>query len=489
MRFFVVVFFITFLPFVARASVMVTEIAWMGTANSANDEWIELYNDGGGSVNLSGWTLSASDGTPSINLSGTIGAGAYALLERTDDTSYPGITALMTFTGALGNTGENLTLKNGSTVIQSMDYASGWPAGDATTKQTMQWTGSSWVTANETAGSATVASGGDDDNGDNTGDDDTTTGDDDTTTGDDDATADDDNGGDTTISKTSTATMVKKVFPEMLLKIVAPTKIIANNPAYFSGEALDYDRSNLIRGKYIWNMGDGSTRTFTQDFNYDLTKGFYHTYEHTGTYLVTLKYYKTVFDEGVSPDLQQSFNVEVIAPTVIVSKVYPDKAIELKNSSSTEVDVSKWFMVDANGFRFYVPDDTKILAGKSSVFTYKTTRLNPENGVSLLTPTGVIVSSVGMPIEKVVTNNSTVSVYKKPSTKVEISPNEGEVLGAETSANQDLSVEEKTKIKNHNGLLFILAFVILILIAVIAALLMQKEKQSSSEEEYKLIDE
>jgi hypothetical protein len=46
--------------------VVFSEIAWMGTTTSSNDEWIELYNNTDGAIDLTGWTLNAADGTPSI---------------------------------------------------------------------------------------------------------------------------------------------------------------------------------------------------------------------------------------------------------------------------------------------------------------------------------------------------------------------------------------------------------------------------------------
>ena len=56
----------------APRDVVVNEIAWMGTTVNAANEWIELRNTTGQSVALAGWTLKAADGTPSINLAGSI---------------------------------------------------------------------------------------------------------------------------------------------------------------------------------------------------------------------------------------------------------------------------------------------------------------------------------------------------------------------------------------------------------------------------------
>ncbi|WP_459195666.1 lamin tail domain-containing protein [Wukongibacter baidiensis] len=115
--------------------VVISEIAWMGTTYSYSDEWIELFNNTGSDIDLSGWTLNATDGTPSINLSGTIPANGYFLLERTDDTTVPSISGDLIYTGALGNTVENLELKDSSgSVIDTVDS---WYAGDNGTKATM----------------------------------------------------------------------------------------------------------------------------------------------------------------------------------------------------------------------------------------------------------------------------------------------------------------------------------------------------------------
>ncbi|MCC6607936.1 MAG: lamin tail domain-containing protein [Anaerolineae bacterium] len=114
----------------APLDVVLSELAWMGTTASANDEWIELHNPTSAAANITGWLLAAGDGTPSILLSGTIPPGGYFLLERTDDTSVPGVTADQIYTGALSNTGENLTLQDElGNVIDTLNNSSGWFSG------------------------------------------------------------------------------------------------------------------------------------------------------------------------------------------------------------------------------------------------------------------------------------------------------------------------------------------------------------------------
>ena len=121
--------------------VVISEVAWMGTVASANDEWIELMNTTSSAVNLAGWTLQAADGTPSIALTGTINPYGYYLLERTADTTINNITADQIYTGALGNAGEDLELLDTSgRLVDALGAltAGAWPAGDNTTKATME---------------------------------------------------------------------------------------------------------------------------------------------------------------------------------------------------------------------------------------------------------------------------------------------------------------------------------------------------------------
>ncbi len=163
--FFIFLIFSLFFPvnfLVAESQVVIiNEIAWMGTINSTNDEWIELYNTTNEEINLEGWVLVAQDGTPEINLTGVIAAGGYFLLERTDDTSVPDAQADLIYVGALGNSGEKLELKDANgNVIDLIDFGDGWQFGDNTTKQTMEREKDlSWQTSAEIGGTPRAKNG------------------------------------------------------------------------------------------------------------------------------------------------------------------------------------------------------------------------------------------------------------------------------------------------------------------------------------------
>ncbi|MEW6715954.1 MAG: lamin tail domain-containing protein [Chloroflexota bacterium] len=121
-------------------SVLINEVAWSGTHASANDEWIELFNPNALPVDLNGWTLLSNDGSPSIALQGTILAGSFYLLERTDDTTVSDIPADLIYTGSLSNSGEALHLLDPQgNVIDTANVTGGpWPAGNASNRATME---------------------------------------------------------------------------------------------------------------------------------------------------------------------------------------------------------------------------------------------------------------------------------------------------------------------------------------------------------------
>jgi hypothetical protein len=108
--------------------VVINEIAWAGTNASAYDEWVELHNRTSHDIDLSSWVLySQTDQSPYINLSGTIPAKGYYLIERKTekkdnsqifDNSGNSLADMLTsFSYGLNNTGEVLVLTRASTTI------------------------------------------------------------------------------------------------------------------------------------------------------------------------------------------------------------------------------------------------------------------------------------------------------------------------------------------------------------------------------------
>ncbi|MDL1893900.1 lamin tail domain-containing protein, partial [Sphingobacteriales bacterium CHB3] len=160
---------VTFAASSAR-SVIINEVAWAGTVSSLpGDEWIELYNTTNATINITGWSLRATDGTPSITLNGNIPAGGYFLLERDNDSTVSDIPADQVYTGELSNSGEALTLYDSANKV--IDTANGnggsWPAGSTSTYGTMERkststdSDSNWSTNSGSTRNGKNANGGD----------------------------------------------------------------------------------------------------------------------------------------------------------------------------------------------------------------------------------------------------------------------------------------------------------------------------------------
>lgn len=123
---------------VPSREVLLSEIAWMGslpssgeTATQASEhEWIELKNNSSNTIALSGWTVLDRSGTIKIIFTNddAIPADGYLLLVRGTD-----------YTGGLSNAGDLLEVFDPTCALSDvLDASAGWPAGNNTTKQTLE---------------------------------------------------------------------------------------------------------------------------------------------------------------------------------------------------------------------------------------------------------------------------------------------------------------------------------------------------------------
>ncbi|MFA5714902.1 MAG: lamin tail domain-containing protein [Candidatus Paceibacterota bacterium] len=122
-------------------SVVINEVAWMGSLTSSSDEWIELKNSSGEIINMNNWQLLDQDNQVKIVFSSadTIDPNAFYLLERTDDNSVPNILTDKIYSGALSDTNESLRLFDSSCqLIDEVLASPDWPNGDKENKKTME---------------------------------------------------------------------------------------------------------------------------------------------------------------------------------------------------------------------------------------------------------------------------------------------------------------------------------------------------------------
>lgn len=157
----VLLFFPAFVFAENNPSIIINEIAWMGTISSANDEWIELFNNTNGAINLDGWILKSPDEKIKIPLVGQLAANGFFLLERTDDNSAPNAAADLIYTGSLINSGIKLSLyDNFNNLIDEVDCGAGWLAGNNETKQTMERASGNWRSSQNPGGTSKSFNGG-----------------------------------------------------------------------------------------------------------------------------------------------------------------------------------------------------------------------------------------------------------------------------------------------------------------------------------------
>jgi PKD repeat protein len=318
-------------PLFTSASVTISEVAWMGTATSANDEWLELFNDGTETVSLSDYTLSwGSESSPkNISLEGTISPNGYFLLERTDDESVPTISADQIYVGALSNTGEKMLIKQGEVIVFTLDATSGWPGGDNTSKNTLQWNGSSWITAPGTPKVTNTSLGVA-----------TTTSDTESLPSDDEEEETNNN---TPLSSHSSPSPLYSATYQGSLRVSAGRDRlgIPSEPILF--EAYLFDRSgNRLSGalETRWSFGDGTESQGEK---------VWHTYYSPGTYTVLL----TAIlgnNEAVS-----RARVTIVSPNLEVKR--EEGGVEIANKGTNEVNLGGWKLFSDNTF-FTLAKDT-----------------------------------------------------------------------------------------------------------------------------------
>lgn len=361
------------MPLYSYASVVINEVAWMGTAVSATDEWVELYADS--ETDMTGWVLATEDDKMSVALSGSIPASGYYLIERTNDETVPGIAAnvVAPFGSGISNgvdASENLLLKNASGIIVdnvgTVDRK--WPAGDNTTKETMQKSGAGWITAAATPKAANAES----------------------------AVISTTN---TTNKTTSSSTPKESVLssggssadrytsPEKLprIKVYAgeDKKAAVGEEVQFRAEAWGLEDEPLENARYLWNFGDGATQE---------GKNVGHVYSYPGTHIARLtvssgKY--TAFDD---------VRIDVAENRVMVSEVMPGAAgwIELQNAGSDPVHIGGW-LLETSSAQFVIPAGTSMAPRSFAVLSAQTTKLFlNENGdhAHLFYPNGSFASGL-----------------------------------------------------------------------------------------------
>jgi len=375
-RIFIVLLFLV--PTASHAAVLINEIAWMGTEANVNDEWIELYNDGSDTVVLDGWILS-DDVSLHIDLAGAVGAGEYALLERTDDTTVPDIPAFQIYTGALANDGRTLVLRRDDASIE--DQVAGgadWEnvGGDNDTKETAQRTAAGWITGTPTPGTSNVTEGTSP--GEHVADEAETTSSVTTRTT--------SSGGGASVRKSTIEKKTVLTNPVLTLSIDAQKLAYVNQTIPFAVTPSGIGQTIMNSLTYTWNFGD----TYGTS-----SKNTTHAFSYPGEYVVVVEA-KFAKEKAIA---RQEITVLPLAVSLARS---PVGDVLLHNNAKYEVDIGGFTL--KSGASLTLPKF--IILKPNATLTIGAQRLRAEQGrpISLYNALGMYVLS-----------DSVSSVVVKPS--------------------------------------------------------------------------
>lgn len=342
-------------PQVSIAAVYISEVAWMGTSVSANDEWIELYNDGG-ATSLDGWRI--TDGVNfdvTLEGAGSVAAGAFAVLERTDDSSALG-SAFYIYTGSLPNTGATLRLYNtAGNLVDQVAGGENWEniGGDNTTKETAQYTTSGWITASPTPGAQNATTGSSKPS-------------EEVTTK---STTQSTSGGSGAPARRTTSTLVQDI--PLNVELTAPTTGFVGQPVTFSVNKAAFKTGRTIS----WNFGDTNTSEGSE---------VTHTYAFAGTYIVHVS--------GRTVDEQLSVQHEItILPVSLEITRNRAGVVQISNTAPYDTALGGYVVAGPNA-EFTIPPHTYLKANNTltlpeSAFAVRTAHL-----VSVADPAGSVVA-------------------------------------------------------------------------------------------------
>ena len=461
----------------AQASLIINEIMYDVSGTDTDHEWIEVFNSGSSSVDITGWKFfdgsnhnlnqpPANGGVGSL----TIGTGGYAILSSDASTfisDHSGFSGTVIDTVmSLNNTGSTLKIiKSDNSVADSVTYNSSQGAsGDGNSLQLINglWTASSPTpgAANQLSSGSTVPVGG--------------------PLVYNAATVSNDDA-----SPTKPAVSKSKVEePKIKTRIVTKNLAYVGIPTYVQGFADGYAGEPLNSGKYFWNFGDGDSKEVAGN------KIFSHTYFYSGDYTISLEYYPNYYSE--ESKVTNKISVKVIPLPITISRVGDDKDffVELCNDTDYEIDVSGWILSSGEK-RFILPKDSSILSKKKMILSPKITNfsfgdekyLKLSNGEgylifdysSVLTPIVVASTPVKSSVEGEITEdvnskNTGDATAQKEKNKIEILPKD---LAAAPVLSDSTEKDDKNGSVSY---FWVVSFIVLILAGGAGAYIIRRKK-------------
>jgi hypothetical protein len=365
---------------IVNAEVIFSEIMYNPEGSDSGREWVEVYNSGPESVDLSEYKL-LENGTnhkisPKNEGENTVLApNEYAIIADNVEKfaiDFPNLGGIILDSAfSLKNDGELLELvdPNGDSVDR-VEYSPDWGANG--TGNSLQIHENIWITADPTPNLANKTESEDESVDENN--------------------EDEGSGGSNNNSSESNSTHssqedLSDFNPKIDLKISIgrERQTLINSPVEFKllhNQVNDENKPKNSGIKAIWSFGDGNSASGLSVKNI-----FYNTGEYN--VLVTAS-------KGGDQAVTRT-KVYVTNPDINIQLVESGKHVDimLKNSSKKEVNIGG-FTLRAKESSFKIPKDTIISPQKSIILSHKTTELHNLDELGLFYPTGDVAFSFGM---------------------------------------------------------------------------------------------
>ena len=387
-RIILVGFFVLFIPkaFV-HASVVFTEVMYDPQGTDSKHEWVEVYNNGTDSVDLTKYFLQ-TDGTDStyhsINSVGTTGMlspNEYAIIAQdaptfqSDNSGYAGVVYDSSWNDLSDTTGKTLAINDPNKIVLDQ-YTYDISLGGSNDGHSLQKNSNDvWVALPPTPGTGPQDASTDND---------TTNSQDDTANN-----TDENSSGVSSYSGNSSTSTDTSIVPQAQISVSkdgivgVPIKI---TPSLIGLNYISYNNKS-----FHISFGDGFD-------TYESTAlPVSHTYAYPGTYVIYFEYLQNPNDEDTSEKLSVRKTIEILPPSVFISNVNSDGSIEISNPSSHEIDMSGWSLRSVSDPQIYftLPKNTIILADKKITLSKDVTGIYSDNIklLQLSLPSGITAAS------------------------------------------------------------------------------------------------
>lgn len=381
---------IMFFIFVSKtdANIIINEIQVSPTEN----RFIELYNNGSNSVDLTGWYIQRKTATGSSFgslISKTyfegknINSNSYLVISKADLSNssiiYDGLTLTESNSIQIKNNSGDIVDKVG--MGESLDCIDICIPNPTEGKSVARASSGKWIISSSSPGysnfessGGTIGSSVDNIN---------------TSISSSDPTIYNSSKIDINISKTST-------------KIIIPKVVTAGVPFTIDHNTIGTRKEKIILGKFVWNFGDGIKKELS------ISNPFEYIYQYPGDYVITLSYSSSLLNEN--PDTADRVVVKVIPSGLTVSSVgtYKDPYVEIENTSNYEISLND-FIIKGNNHTFILPDGTVILPNKKLKLSPKITSfdINDLSSVSIFDNTGQVFATYPVKrIDQVIRNTN-----------------------------------------------------------------------------------